>query len=436
MISRTSVIRYADQTLSIPEIARELNVGTVMEGSVRFAAGKVRIQAQLIDGVADEHLWSEVYQRDLADIFAIQAEIAEHIAAAMEVEILPAEKSSIESHQTESPEALASYIRAISLDWGSADQRDETIALLNDAIIADPDFALALAFRALVRATSLNNDPGAAKDWAIRSAELERLAVSDAEKALEIDPQLGNAHIALARIHQYHWRGTQARQAYEKGIELAPNNVGLLRGFAWFNSVAGDHEYAIELAERAVQLDPNNAKSHAELGQRNTFAGNWDAAYAAHRRAVELRPSNGIYHLRVANNEIARGNILAAIDELRIAEPLILSRSSSPGLLAELAYAYAQAGVNDEAIRIVGRIEELSTERVVGLGAWAMAKLALGEHEEALGLLRSAADETVGRGALDGAFKPLVQIAANVLADPTLDQSEFVEVRSELGFVE
>lgn len=435
VISRTSVLQYANQETSIPEVASELRVEAVMEGSARFANDKVRIQVTLIDGETDQHIWVEVFQRDLVDIFAIQAEIAQRVAAAMQAEFLPSEMDNIEKRPTESIHALTYYLKAVSMDWSNA-QRNEALSLLNEAVESDADFAPALGLRALVNATALNNNPGDIEGWSRRHEQIELSARSDAEKALRLDPILASAHVALARIYQYHWRGEGARRAYERGLQSNPNSIPILRGYAWFNSVAGNHTYAIELAERAVELDPRNAAAYAELGQRHTFAGNREAALSAHRRAVELSPTNGIYRLRVANNEIALGATGAAIDQLRIAETFLLTDASTPETLAELAYAYARSGNESDAHRIVDKIEALSSERVVGLGAWAMAHLALMENDKALENLRMAASVVIEQGVLDGGFKALAQIAANSLADPILEQPEFRDVRARLTFVD
>ena len=434
VISRKSVLQYADRNIAIPEIADELRVESVMEGSARFSENEVRITAQLIDGETDEHLWAEVYQRELADIFSIQADIAERIAGEFKTNFVHEDRTYIESQSSKSPQALANYLHALGLNWGGPRDKDRALALLDESIAHDPDFASALARRALVHATSLNNTPESRDNWRARKLQVEQLARSDAERALELDAGQSRAYVALARINQYRWKGVEAREAYEMGLQIMPNNIDLLRGYAWFNSVARNHELAIKLAERAVRIDPMNAAANAELGQRQTFAGNWDAAHAAHTIAVSLDPGNGIYHLRVANNEITRGNLVQAFDELRTAETLIDPANASPDLLAELAYAYSRAGGEEGARRIVGILRSESLTKHVGVGANAMSLLALGQYSEALVLLREAAEGIVTSGFVDGGFKSLAQIAANVLADPQLEKAEYIETRRLLTF--
>jgi len=434
VISRKSVLQYADRDIGIPEIAGELRVETVMEGSARFSGDKVRIMTQLIDGETDEHLWVDVYERELIDVFSIQADIAERIANEFEAKFLPQDRKNIESQSSKSPQALANYLRAVSLNWGGPKDKDLALVLLDKSIAEDPSFGAAFALRALVRATSLNNTPGSREDWLSAKLQDEKFSHLDAERAIELDASQGRAYVALARINQYRWKGAETRQAYEDGLRAAPNNVDLLRGFAWFNSVDRNHEEAIELAEKAVEIDPMNAASHAELGQRQTFAGHWDAAYEAHKAAVSLNPDYGVYHLRMANNEVARGNLKNARTELGVAERLIDLSRASPELLAELAYAYSRAGNEADARRIVEVMNSSSQALHIGVGARAMAQLALGQYSEALVLLREATLNISNDIIMDGGFKALSQISANVLSDPELEQADFREVRSQLAF--
>jgi TolB-like protein/Tfp pilus assembly protein PilF len=434
VISRKSVLRYANTDIGIPQIADDLNVSSVMAGSARFSNNKVRIKAQLIDGETDEHLWVEVYERELIDVFSLQADIAERIATEYKAKFLPEDRQYIESQSSKSQQALANYLHAVSLDWGASRDKDQALALLDNAIAEDPEFASAFALRALVKATSLNNTPESRENWRMRQLQVEKSARFDAERALKLDARQGRAYVALARINQYRWKGAEARQAYEDGLRVAPNDVDLLRGFAWFNSVARNHEYAIELAERAVKIDPMNAATHAELGQRHTFAGYWDAAYESHLAAVSLEPDYGVYHLRVANNEVARSNLLNALKELQTAEELIDTSHASPGLLAGMAYAYARAGSKADAQRMVAMIDSTSSMLHVGVGAQAMSLLALKQYSDALVLLKEAALDVTNGSMTDGGFKALAQISANVLADPELEQPDFREVRSQLTF--
>ena len=179
--------QYANTEKSIPEIARELNVETVMEGSVRYDAGRIRITTQLNDGVTGAHLWSETYTRDFEDIFAIESDVAMNVANAIGAEFSLAEQASIEKIPTESPEAYSYYLRALA-EWEASSLNWDLF--LDQAIALDPGFALAYARKAYLYTFDLVGLGGAGPDEA---AELERSVRVNAEQALALDATLGIA---------------------------------------------------------------------------------------------------------------------------------------------------------------------------------------------------------------------------------------------------
>ena len=183
VIARTSVLPYADGQTPIPDIARELNVGTVMEGTVQYAEGRILVTAQLIDPETSAHLWSDNYDREFADIFAIQSDIAMNIANALEAEFSLEEQESIERIPTQSPAAYALYLQGLS-----AATAESFYSFINQAVAVDPQFALAYAQRAVLNTYDLVGAGfGLAPDEAL---ELERSIYEDAERARSIDPTL------------------------------------------------------------------------------------------------------------------------------------------------------------------------------------------------------------------------------------------------------
>ena len=229
VISRTSVLRYQDSDLSIPEIARELNVGTVMEGSVRYANERVRITMQLIDAETDEHLWSETYDREFADIFAIESDIAMNVANALQVEFSLEEQANIERVPTESPAAYDLYLRALS--FGYFDLNRASTAL-TQAIGLDPNFSLAYARLASTYSIRLVQVFGTSAVEPEERANIEAEARRASEQALRLDPDLGAAYAPLAMIDTYYWRWSEAQQALERVIESAPNDPDPLLVYA------------------------------------------------------------------------------------------------------------------------------------------------------------------------------------------------------------
>ena len=220
--------QYADTEKSIPEIAEELNVQTVMEGSVRYADGQIRITTQLNDGVTGAHLWSETYTRDFEDIFAIESDVAMNVANALEAEFSLAEQASIEQIPTDSPAAYALYLKART-------GADSWRADLDQAIELDPEFALAYATKAYWYALE---SEGTAVNPAEAALSL-RVARETAEQSLLLDPANGLAHGALAILHVAAGEVGEAQAAYERASELSPNDPNLLALYARFNRYIG-----------------------------------------------------------------------------------------------------------------------------------------------------------------------------------------------------
>ena len=436
VIARTSVKKYRDTDKSIAEIAPELGVGTVMEGSVRYAGERVRVTAQLIDAATQDHLWSEIYERDLADVFAIQADVAAKIAAALEAEFSVAEKESMEKLPTNSPEAYVLFLRALAIlqehggvVGGSPELRSSSQSYLDKAVAIDPDFALAYVERARVYLSHLNQDPGIHENYVRRRAELEGLALWDLRQALALDPSVGAAHGTLARVHQFNWRGAEAREAYGQALRLSPNDPEVLMDYAVFCAVTGRAEEAIELGKRAVTLDPNGASGHYWLAYTYLLISDQDAAVGGMRRAVELSPTFGLAHLILGHLEYTQGNQAEALKETQVAEQL-LRDDANPVFLGELALTYSRRGHREDAERIFHRLEEMAETHRIPSTAWILGYLAMGDDEQALHWLNTAADSPEPYVGYFG----LMNIKANPYSYPVLDEPRFREVRDRLGY--
>ena len=437
VIGRTSVLQYADGQTSISEIAEALNVETVLEATVQYADGQVRITAQLIDPDTGAHLWSGNYDRPFKDIFAIQSEIATRIAMALEAELLPAERQSIERPATNSPEAYALYLRAMAT-WDNNDVVISNPSLrasiksdFDQAIKVDPNYALAYARRARLYAVTLNADVGTQENFVRRRVELENLALEDLDRALAIDPALGAAYGTLARIHQYNWRGADAEEAYERAIQLSPSNADAIGNYASFIALQRRFEEAFRLAQRAAELNPNSSRTHNTLGRTYWVAGDLDAAIASYRTAIEIDPTDAGNRMDSAGIEATRSNRMAALAELPIAEQL-LGETTNPHFVADIAYIYGRIDQPDEATRLFESIQRSSALRRIAAPAWVLLYLAIGDQAQALYWLKDAADNPQP---YEGHFATL-RLKNNIWNDPILDQPEFVEVRSRLGFRE
>lgn len=415
VISRTSVVRYANSELSVPEIAHELNVKTVMEGSVRYANNRVLVTMQLIDPETDVHLWSDSYNRDLADVFAIQADIAMNVANALLAEFSEAEQDRIEAVPTVSPEAYAIYLRARAVS-----PSDAAIELFDKAIRLDPDFALAYASKALDYANGMTgNRPD-------RQAEIERMARESAEQALALDPTLGGAHAALAFVHQAHWRWNQAEAEFEQALRLSPNDADILSQYSRMKRYRGEYDAALEAGRRAAELDPQNPGAHYFLGICYRYARQYDAAAESFRTALRLEPSPGNFHAQLAFTQISQGNWGDAAAELRVAEQLYGDNIGSIRI-PQLANAYAQMGQPDQVERLFAALKVRAEDSPVNAALWALMYIALEDYDQALKWLQIAVDDQAPD------LVPLGDIKGNPYANPVLDEPRFKELRDRIG---
>jgi len=284
VISRTSVMRYKGTDVSIPRIGRDLGVATVLEGSVRRVDDRVRVVAQLIDAGADEHLWSETFDRELTDIFRIQSEVAERIAAALEARISAAERSLIQRRPTSDVEAHDFYLKGRHL-WKRRSQAalEEAEGQFGLAIARDPLFAPAYAGLGDVYLLQA----GYAYREEIEALERARTAVG---RALEIDERLAEAHASMGQIRRTDrdWPGEEAE--YRRAIELNPNYATAHQWYATLLAAMGRPEEARFEIDRALELDPLSHAIRVTSGVVRMVARDYEGALADFERTVELEP--------------------------------------------------------------------------------------------------------------------------------------------------
>jgi len=255
VISRTSVMRYQDTLLSIPEIAQELGVSTVLEGAVQRAGGTVRINVQLIDARTDEHLWAQIYDRELTaeNLFAIQTEISQYIADALQAELSPEEEKRISAAPTENLAAYEAFSQGRQRErQGTDEDMRAALTLYRQATDLDPDFAAAWAARARMvlelRQTGFRGE--------IPSEEAFVLALSNIERALEIDPQSAEALTVRARMHWEQYRFEDALASLELALSINPNLAYAYQEQSQVLSSTGDIKAAWEAIMKAMERDP------------------------------------------------------------------------------------------------------------------------------------------------------------------------------------
>ncbi len=287
VISRTSVMGYAGSDRKIPDIGRELDVATIMEGAVQRAGNRVRINVQLIDAVTDAHLWAEIYDRELTadNIFDIQSEITKAIASALNFVLSSTDEQLLESRPTESLEAYDAYIAGRLLSdvfYSDLARFEEAIELFDLAISYDPDFAEAYAGKAYTQVSAYWYAVGD-RPW----LELARESLSQAE-ALAPD----SVETLTARGYYYYWGLLDydtANAAFERALEQSPNNILTLAGHAYSNRRAGNFDVALAALEQANRVDPMSHDVVLSLADTYARLGYFDEARSAFRRAQAIR---------------------------------------------------------------------------------------------------------------------------------------------------
>ena len=397
-----------------------------MEGSVRYAGDRVRVTTQLIGADTGAHLWSEAYEREFNDIFAIQADIAVQVARALESELTHEEQTRVESPATTSTEAYALYLQSLALQDVGGTVMGQLHSVLDRAIHLDPRFSLALGAKAATYSSELiNTSAGVARS----SKELEPLIRKYASAALAIDPNDSNAHAALCILAVFTWRWSEARKHALRALE-APKWGVMMANVNWTMSWSGDKELSVDTAQNMQRLNPNDWSGAWNLGIVLDYAGRYDEAAAAHRRAISMLPAMPVTHAWLATTEVARGDSASARRELELTEKL-LGDDRPVIYLLDMGYAYGRLGDAQNARRLFDELTAVAGEHDVGTGGWALANMAIGEYDEALKWLRKGADKAA-RHEIDTGMFNLMNLKMNVTADPVLERPEFVEVRGQL----
>jgi TolB-like protein len=287
--ARTSAFSFKGKDTDIGTIARKLNVGAVLEGSVRRSEHTIRITAQLINAVTGFHLWSKTYDRDLGDVLILQTEIATAVAAALKVTLLGDVAAKVELGGTRNPAAFDAYLRGAKAFSSRHETKDipTAIAAYTEAIRLDPHYALAFAARSTALSTYTAGE--ATTEAAMREGFDN--AQADARQALALAPDLAQAHLAFAVVSELgNLNFTQASEAYERAVALAPGNAEVLRLSGLFAAFMGHFDAGLAAARRAVVLDPLARESHSLLGRALYVARRYEEAVAAYAEVISLEP--------------------------------------------------------------------------------------------------------------------------------------------------
>jgi eukaryotic-like serine/threonine-protein kinase len=384
VVSRTSVMRYKNSAEPLREIARTLRVATVLEGSVRRADDRVRISAQLIDALADRHLWVESYDHRLEDIFEIQADVSNRIARALAAELTPEEREGLETRPTLDVEAYDLYLKGRHL-WGrrTAEGIAKSIAYYERALERDPKFALAEA--------GLADSYLTLGLYGVRApAEVMPRSREAATRALSIHPQAPEAMTSLATVRAlYDWDWPAAERDFRRAIAILPNYPV---AHHWYASnlltPLGRFEEAREATRRALELDPLSSAVATSHGVIGLYSGDCESAIDEFTQVLDVHDRFGMACYFKGQAHLAIGEMDEAIRALERADDLMDSGSE---VVATLGHAYAVAGREDDARTQLTKLERRFADEYCSPGLLAQIHLGLGDRERALALLEDAA---------------------------------------------
>jgi len=309
--ARTSSFQFKGKNEDLRTLAEKLNVGIILEGSVRKEGQKVRITAQLINASDGFHIWSETYDRDLNDVFAVQEDIARSVANSLKVKLLGGNPA-VPSGETKNLEAYNAYLQGrYFFERRDKESLDKALGYYEQAIKLDSSYALAWAQIAQLRANQADRGY-------LPSKEAYQKARAAAEKALALDSNLADANAAFGWIKAtYDWDWAGADAAYQRALILEPGNAMVVRSAGGLAATLGRLDEALALHRRAVGLDPLSAAARMNLGIYAYYAGQFDEALAALRKSVELSPAIPVVHHVVARVYLAQGRPHEALAEIQ-----------------------------------------------------------------------------------------------------------------------
>jgi TolB-like protein/DNA-binding winged helix-turn-helix (wHTH) protein/Tfp pilus assembly protein PilF len=382
VISRTSAMRYRDTDKALPVIARELNAEAVLEGSVIRSGNRLRVTAQLIHGPSDRHLWAETYDRDLVEALTLQMEIARAVAHEIRASTAPPSGPAAARRAAVNPNAFEDSLRArYYLDQRTGSEIEKAISWYEKAIEEDPAYAPAYAGLA-----DCYNQQGTVMIGAHSPRDTRRMAMAAAGRALKIDPQLAEAHTALAYANLYEWNWDQARRGFERAIALTPNYAPAHLWFAHYLTARGQFDRAQQEVRLAADLDPLSPIMQTQIGWLLLYARRIPEGVAQIRKVLEQNPTYTWALWSLGIGLAFQHDYDAGIETLQKA-------GHSPGALGHLGMAYGLAGRRKEAGQVLGELLALSRSRYVSPHSVMHVYLGLGDRDKAFEWMEKAYQE-------------------------------------------
>jgi TolB-like protein/Flp pilus assembly protein TadD len=383
VVSRTSVMRYKDTKKSLPEIARELNVDGIIEGSVTRSGQHVRITAQLLNGATDKHLWAETYERDLGDVLKLQSEVAQTIAQQIRAELTPQQQRLLRSARPVNPEAYDAYVRGryyFTNDFTEPDKLKIAKSYFEQSIRKDPEFAL--AYSGLADSyVYLAFYGGMSRDAAYKSAE-EAL-----RHALQLDDGIGEVYDTLGSLSwRFEWDWNAAERNFERSIALAPSYSCAHEDHALYLAFTGRRAEALAELAKSKQLDPGPGSAMLASGVYYQLR-DYDDLLRASREGAVSNPTEWAKHYELGIAYEGTGKPLEAVSEYQRAVEL---SDGNLDVTAALAHAFAVIGRSTEAKKILRDLERKSQSGYVSPYLIATIYAGLGDKDNAFGFLDKA----------------------------------------------
>ena len=401
VISRTSTQHFKSVPENLPQIAKQLGVTNILEGSVQKVKDQVRVNVQLINALTDAHLWAEIYDRKLTDLFSVESDIAKTIADTLQAKLTGSESTAMSNKPTENPEAYELYLKG-RFFWNKRTGQDLKTACdyFQQAIAIDPHYATAYAGLAESYILIPLFDAGSPQDYFPK-------AKAAAERAIELQETSAEAHTALGLLLCFSdVNFAQSEKEFKRAIELNPNYA---TAHHWFGNALlvalGRFDEAISENQRAVELDPLSLIINADLGSTFMMARQYDQAIAQLQRTLTLDNKFGYTHWNLGEALYLKGDTAAAIAEYKKARTL----DDDPQIVALLGRAYADTGQKDQALELVRELEARARQQFVRGYLMALVYIGLGDKTKAIDYLER---EYLNHDNIDTAW---------IRADPMLD---------------
>lgn len=418
VISRTSSMHYKGTKKSLPQIAGEINVDAVVEGTVQRSGDRVVVRAQLIHAATDRHLWVQTYTRDVRDVLDLQSEIAQAVAREVRIQLTPGEQARFTARRAVQPKAYDNYLQGRYLYWNkrTEDNLNKAIEHFQNAIKEDASYA-----PAYVGLADCYNALSVVQIGVLPPLEGRRRAEEAATKALELDSGLAEAYTALGYINHYNWNWSAAEQHFKRALELNPSYANAHNFYASYLMSRGRIDESIAASNRARELDPFSLAINVQRGFLLENARRYGEAIEQLRAVTAMDPNHYQAYWNLGHTYAANGQFAEAV---AAAEKAVQLSERAPGALGMLGLAYGLAGRKAEALKIANELLELKKTRYVTPAALVNVYLGLGDKEQAFVWLDKAYQERSNYVAYLKVF-PLV--------DPIRSDRRFADLVGKVG---